>query len=149
MSKKITADIFESLTGNVDLAAIGEDIAAASGVLKGDGAGNVSVTTDEAGIDSTALHDNVSGEISAITEKTAPVSADLLVIEDSEATNSKKKVQIGNLPIVVGDNQAAASAANVGQFRYYVSGTLAYLDCSMQTGVATYAWVNIVTQDWT
>jgi len=50
------------------------------------------------GSDATAIHDNVSGEINAITEKTTPVDADLLLIEDSAATNAKKKVQIGNLP---------------------------------------------------
>lgn len=48
--------------------------------------------------DADAIHDNVAGEINAITEKVTPVSADLLVIEDSAAGNAKKKVQIGNLP---------------------------------------------------
>lgn len=38
-----------------------------------------------------------SGEIDALTEKTAPVSADLVVVEDSAASNAKKKVQLGNL----------------------------------------------------
>lgn len=47
--------------------------------------------------DNDAIHDNVSGEISAITEKLAPVSTDLLLIEDSAASDAKKKVQIGNL----------------------------------------------------
>ena len=46
----------------------------------------------------TAIHDNVSAEISAIAEKTSPVGADLLLIEDSAASNAKKKVQVGNLP---------------------------------------------------
>lgn len=50
------------------------------------------------GTDADAIHDNVAGEISAITEKAAPVSADLLVIEDSADSNNKKRVQIGNLP---------------------------------------------------
>jgi len=50
------------------------------------------------GADADAIHDNVSGEIAAITEKTTPVSADLIIIEDSAATNAKKRVQIGNLP---------------------------------------------------
>lgn len=45
-----------------------------------------------------AIHDNVAGEIAAITEKASPISADLLIIEDSAAGNAKKKVQIGNLP---------------------------------------------------
>ena len=48
--------------------------------------------------DATALHDNVAGEISAITEKVTPVAADLIVIEDSAAGNAKKRVQVGNLP---------------------------------------------------
>jgi hypothetical protein len=44
-----------------------------------------------------AIHDNVAGEIAAITEKTDPVDADLFLIEDSEAADAKKKVQLGNL----------------------------------------------------
>jgi hypothetical protein len=44
-----------------------------------------------------AIHTNVSGEIAGLTEKTVPVGADLLVIEDSEAANVKKKVQVLNL----------------------------------------------------
>lgn len=50
------------------------------------------------GTDGNAIHDNVSAEISAITEKVSPVSADLIIIEDSAASNAKKRVQIGNLP---------------------------------------------------
>ena len=50
------------------------------------------------GIDSSAIHDDTAGEINALTEKASPVSADLIIIEDSEASNAKKKVQIGNLP---------------------------------------------------
>jgi hypothetical protein len=48
--------------------------------------------------DANAIHKNVSAEISTITEKVTPVAADLLVIEDSAASNAKKRVQIGNLP---------------------------------------------------
>ena len=51
-----------------------------------------------AGSDTTAIHDNVAAEISAITEKVTPVNADLILIEDSAASNAKKKVQVGNLP---------------------------------------------------
>lgn len=36
--------------------------------------------------------------INTLTEKTSPVSADLLLIEDSQATNAQKKLQVGNLP---------------------------------------------------
>ena len=48
--------------------------------------------------DADAIHDNVAAEISIITEKTTPVNADLVIIEDSAASNAKKKVQVGNLP---------------------------------------------------
>jgi len=48
--------------------------------------------------DADAIHDNVSAEISAISEKAVPVNADLVIIEDSAASNVKKKVQLGNLP---------------------------------------------------
>jgi hypothetical protein len=50
-------------------------------------------------IDSTnVLSKTTAGEIAAMTEKTTPVAADVLLIEDSAASNAKKKVQVGNLP---------------------------------------------------
>ena len=52
----------------------------------------------EAATDGSAIHDNVPGEIAAISEKVSPISTDLLLIEDSEAANAKKRVQVGNLP---------------------------------------------------
>jgi len=51
-----------------------------------------------AGSDSTAIHTNISSEIIGIPEKTNPVDADLIVIEDSENANNKKRAEIGNLP---------------------------------------------------
>lgn len=51
-----------------------------------------------AGTDDEAIHDNVAAEINAVTEKAVPVIADLMLIEDSEASNAKKKVELGNLP---------------------------------------------------
>jgi len=51
------------------------------------------------GADADAIHDNVAGEIAAIAEKTAPVTADLVLIEDSAAANAKKRVQLDNLPV--------------------------------------------------
>lgn len=54
--------------------------------------------TAAGGSDSDAIHDNVASEISAVTEKTTLVAADLLLIEDSADSNAKKRVQITNLP---------------------------------------------------
>lgn len=48
------------------------------------------------GGDSDAIHDNVSGEIHAITEKTTPIAADEIVIEDSASSYAKKRVQLSN-----------------------------------------------------
>jgi len=48
--------------------------------------------------DNNAIHDNVDAEINAVSEKVSPVNADLVLIEDSESSNEKKKVQVGNLP---------------------------------------------------
>ena len=48
----------------------------------------------------------------------------------------------------VGDDVAAASAANVGAIRYRVSGNNSYAEMCMQTGAATYAWTTIVQHTW-
>ena len=50
------------------------------------------------GSDTTAIHVDVAGEIAGIATKATPVSADLLVIEDSAAANAKKSITIGDLP---------------------------------------------------
>ena len=50
--------------------------------------------------------------------------------------------------VQMGNNSAAASAANAGSTRYRVSGNNSYMDMSMRTGSTTYAWVNIVQNNW-
>jgi hypothetical protein len=44
-----------------------------------------------------AIHTNIDNEIANITEKAAIVDADLILIEDSEAANAKKRVQVTNI----------------------------------------------------
>ncbi len=48
------------------------------------------------GTDANAIHKNTSGEIASITEKTAPVGDDLVIIEDSAASNAKKRAKLSN-----------------------------------------------------
>lgn len=52
-----------------------------------------------AGADANAIHVNAGAEISGIANKAAPVDADYLVIEDSEAADAKKHITIGDLPV--------------------------------------------------
>ena len=49
------------------------------------------------GADPDAIHDNVSGEITAIADKTTPVVGDHLLIEDSQASNVKKDITVNTL----------------------------------------------------
>ena len=53
--------------------------------------------------DTTAIHTDESGEIVAVTEKTAPVGNDEIIIEDSAASNAKKSVKLSNLPYPIDD----------------------------------------------
>lgn len=83
------------------------------------------LTTDLA----SALHKATAAEISALTEKTTPVGADLLVIEDSAASYAKKKLQITNLP---SSNQFKQSA-------------MAEVTTDQSATQATKAWADLVT----
>ena len=47
--------------------------------------------------DTDAIHDNVDGEISGLTEKTAPLPADHLIIESDADSDAKRRVTIANL----------------------------------------------------
>jgi hypothetical protein len=50
--------------------------------------------------------------------------------------------------VQVGDDSATASATNVGATRYRSDANNSYVDMVMQTGASTYAWVNIVQNNW-
>jgi hypothetical protein len=66
-----------------------------------------------AGTDDDAIHDNVSAEISAITAKATPVGADILLIEDSAASNAKKRLTLTNLFGNIDANDSDAIHDNV------------------------------------
>lgn len=66
-------------------------------LLSVDNSGNVIYVT-RGGIDTTAFHNNVAAEISAITSKATPIGADYLLIEDSADSDNKKRILISALP---------------------------------------------------
>lgn len=71
-----------------------------------------------AGSDTTAIHNNVAGEIAAITAKGAPVAGDFVIIEDSAAANVKKSATLGSFAnnfgtiAVSGQSNVVADAIN-------------------------------------
>ena len=71
------------------------------------------------GADGTAIHDDTAGEIAAVALKATPVSADVLLIEDSADSNAKKRITVGSLPVAVwtrATETTAARAAADGEF---------------------------------
>jgi hypothetical protein len=86
-------------TGSTDCVTFAIVAKAATGaVAAGDHTHVEADVTDLAHTDADAIHDNVAGEIAAITAKATPVSGDFLVIEDSEASNAKKSITLADLP---------------------------------------------------
>ena len=72
------------------------------GLVQGD---NVTLTSDATGItiaaaDGDAIHDNVAGEIAAITQKAVVTNADRILIEDSADTNNKKSISPADLNLL-------------------------------------------------
>ena len=69
-----------------------------SGTASGQLSGSYPSPTVDDGADGSAIHDDVSSEISVIASKGTPIAGDFLIIEDSAAGNAKKSVTIGSLP---------------------------------------------------
>jgi len=101
------------------------------------------------GLDSTAIHKATASEISAMTEKTVPIKADLLVIEDSANSNNKKKIQIGNIQqcdtLYMSMGTTAAYARNqtgyMCYYGFYVTETSARI--VVGKGVISKMWIRI------
>jgi hypothetical protein len=86
-----------------------------AGVTAEDDEANNATKVTISGTDPTAIHVDVAAEISGITEKTTPIADDLLVIEDSAASNAKKRVKVGNLPGGAGGGAVVAIVDLTGQ----------------------------------
>ena len=62
-------------------------------------------------------------------------------------TSPSSKLQVAG-GIQMADDAATAVAAKVGTLRYRTSGNNSYVDMCMQTAASTYAWINIVQNNW-
>jgi len=62
-------------------------------------------------------------------------------------TSPSSKLQVAG-GIQMADDTDTASASKVGTMRYRTSGNNSYVDMCMQTGATTYAWINIVQNNW-
>lgn len=101
--------------------------------LRSDGMFAVPTSTDAA-----AIHGNVSGEIIAIAEKTTPADTDVALIEDSAATNAKKRLSWANIKAtlktymdtlyaVIGHTHAPSAGADTTAIHDNVSNEIALL----------------------
>jgi hypothetical protein len=59
----------------------------------------------------TAIDEGVAGEIAGLPVKTTPVGADLLMIEDSAASDAKRSIQIASIPGLVSVKEEVFTAA--------------------------------------
>ncbi len=91
-----------------------------SGIASGDLSGTYPGPGVVDGADGSAIHADTAAEISAISLKPIPVSADLILIEDSADSDNKKKITVGSLPTGGGGESNTASNVNtagVGVFK--------------------------------
>jgi len=110
-------------------------------VIQTDGAGNLSFVTGGA-TDGNAIHDNVAGEIAALTTVTA-ASGDYVLIEDVSDSNNKKKVLVSDftggaitesLIIAIGDETTAITTGTAKiTFRMPYAFTLSAVRASLTT----------------
>lgn len=107
------------------------------------------------GTDNDAIHDNVAGEISAITAKGSPVSGDFLLIEDSADSDNKKSITIGDLSITASQvsdfdtevSNNASVTANTAKLTADETNVVSALDGATLTGVTVATGDKVLVQD--
>jgi len=62
-------------------------------------------------------------------------------------TSPSAKLQVAG-GVQIADDTDAASVNKVGTLKYRVSGNNSYVDMCMQTGATSYAWINIIQNNW-
>ena len=104
---------------------------------------------DENGNNQSRIDFNDSGDFNFI--KAADGTSHLKITSSGDVgigtVTPNSKLQVDGA-VQVADDTDAASADKVGALRYRTSGNNSYVDMCMQTGASTYAWVNIVQNNW-
>ena len=86
--------------------------------------------------DAEAIHEDVASEISGITVKGTPVSADFILIEDSAAGNVKKHITVGSLPSGGGEtNTGSDLGGTAGTFKQKTGVDLEFRGLTGGTGI--------------
>lgn len=99
--------------------------------------------TDDTVSDENAIHDNIAGEIAAVTAKAIPVGGDYLLIEDSADSNNKKSITIADLPTNTFTGDAYDidyGATTVGDELDDINTAIAGLGASIYTPPPTTGW---------
>ena len=91
-----------------------------------------------------------SADTSMLIENTS--GTDLFVVKGTGntgigVTTPRAKLDVAG-GIKVADDTDTAGANKVGTLRYRTSGNNSYVDMCMQTGASTYAWINVVQNNW-
>ena len=136
-------------------------VTAGGGLTGGGTSGTVTVSADYS--TSTTSLIRAATEASAVSG--GGTYSDYILIQgvNPGTTTGVKKIRLNNIPIEdfdtsgdlsmdgsiqMGNDTDTASASKAGTLRYRVSGNNSYVDMCMRTGATTYAWVNIVQNNW-
>jgi len=99
-------------------------------------------------------------KISSYPQIASVSNDDLFVVSDDANNDATKSMTVEQITTfvrqgrnVLTNNTSTADASNVGSLRYRSASTgmgtyASYVDMCMQTGFTTYAWVNIVQNNW-
>lgn len=94
-------------------------------------------------------------KISSYPQIASVDNTDLFVVSDDSNNDATKSMTVeqlvtyvGTRAIKIGDIVDPAEASNAGTFRYREVGNNSYIDLAMRTGASSYAWINIVQNNW-
>jgi hypothetical protein len=136
-------------------------VTAGNGLTGGGTSGTVTVSADY----STSTTSLIRAATETFAVSGGGTYSDYILIQgvNPGTTTGVKKIRLNNIPIEdfdtsgdlsmdgsiqMGNDTDTASASKAGTLRYRVSGNNSYVDMCMRTGATTYAWVNIVQNNW-